>query len=120
MDPANRRDEFSEFRYYERKARARLFHNNREGGDVTLEQIKAQWDAQNGKCAYTGIALTLWRVKRRQSTEPWEVASLDRIDSSLPYTAGNIQFVSSHINYMKNSMSDQQTRTLLDIIRRSA
>lgn len=43
-------------------------------------------------------------------------ASLDRIDSSKPYEVGNIQFISTPINYMKNSMSDEQTKTYLRVI----
>lgn len=43
-------------------------------------------------------------------------ASLDRIDSSKPYEVGNIQFISTPINYMKNSMSDEQTREYLRVI----
>ena len=34
-------------------------------------------------------------------------ASIDRIDSSAGYVAGNIQFVHKHINKMKNNLDEQ-------------
>ena len=40
-------------------------------------------------------------------------ASLDRIDSNKGYIRGNVQFISTPINYMKNTMSDQQTKSFL-------
>ena len=43
-------------------------------------------------------------------------ASLDRIDSDKQYEVGNIQFISTPINYMKNTMSDKQTKEYLRVI----
>ena len=43
-------------------------------------------------------------------------ASLDRIDSSLPYEVGNIQFVSRTLNYAKNSMSHDEFEEFLDLL----
>jgi hypothetical protein len=57
---------------------------------------------------YTEITLSLNSFK--------DSLSLDRIDSSKPYEVGNIQFISTPINYMKNSMSDEQTKTYLRVI----
>src|ERR1035437_6045871 len=48
----HQRDEFSDFRYYERKAR---FRN--KNSTITLQELKAQWEKQKGKCAYLKIKL---------------------------------------------------------------
>lgn len=117
LDPANQRDEFSDFRYYERKARARMNKSQCFGSDLTLEQIKFQWDKQQGRCAYTNIPLHLWRDKGGKKLAPWKYASLDRIDSSLPYTASNVQFVSANINFLKHDMSHENTLKLISLIR---
>lgn len=47
---------------------------------------------------------------------PIYTASVDRIDSSKGYIPGNIQFVSTCINYMKNTMSDSDIRLMCKYI----
>lgn len=57
------------------------------------------WDIfikQERKCALSGLDLNFGRSSRVNIT-----ASLDRIDSSLPYIVGNVQWVHKHINAMK-------------------
>ena len=113
--PVNKRkaNENSKFSYFVRKAKAR-----RKGGELTIEQVKAQWEKQNGKCAYTGISLILRRyTKEARQAKPWELASLDRIDSSKGYQEGNIQFVSVSINYLKHEMSDESTKEFLSLLK---
>lgn len=114
LDPANRRDEFSEFRYYERKARFR-----KPGSTITLGQLKEVWERQEGKCAYTGIPLRLYSAKKVRGLKPWEYASLDRINSDLPYIEGNVQFLCTNLNYMKSTLSEDDTRSFIDLIRNS-
>ena len=110
LDPANQLDEFSDFRYYERKARARSKNRpNCRDSSLTLPQIKEQWDRQKGLCRYSGIPLVLMtadRVKSKLPQATW--ASLDRIDSRKPYEAGNIQFISRLLNYAKSDLSDAE------------
>ena len=43
--------------------------------------------------------------------------SIDRIDSSKPYTKDNIQFVSRNINYAKHSLSHEQMLEFLKMIK---
>lgn len=96
----NRHDEFTGFREFIRRAK-----NRGKLGDLTLGDLKEQWTKQNGSCPYTGIKLVLPVLKR--ICDITELASLDRIDSSKPYEKGNIVFVSTPINYMKSSMSEE-------------
>jgi hypothetical protein len=97
----NLTDEFTGFRYYLRNSKARnKIHN------ITLQDLKEQWELQKGLCSYTGIKLKLYKYNK--SVIPYEQrASLDRIDSSLGYIKGNIEFVSLPINYLK---ADQFTK----------
>ena len=48
--------------------------------------------------------------------DPIYTASLDRIDSNKGYIKGNVQFISTAINYMKNNMSNEDTIKLCKII----
>ena len=54
---------------------------------------------QDFKCALTG-----WDIHAMEVNSP---ASLDRIDSSLGYIEGNLQWVTSKVNMMKQSYSQQ-------------
>ncbi len=112
-----RRDEFTGFRYYTRKAKARYSESN-----ITLEYLKKLWQAQEGKCAYTKIPIVLrndtYLQYKQQNLDykAYRMASLDRIDSTKPYDVGNVQFVSLSINYMKASMTDTDTKEFLNLI----
>ncbi|SRR6266404_3584741 len=66
--------------------------------ELNAEYLWNLYEAQNGKCALTGLDITLpTKVRlRAQST-----ASLDRIDSKEPYIVGNVQWVHKHLNIMK-------------------
>lgn len=87
-----------------------------KGCTLTLEDLQEQWELQQGVCPYTKLKLTLPEDGNVATLDVSIRASLDRIDSSKPYEVGNIQFISTPINYMKNSMSDEQTKTYLRVI----
>lgn len=76
-------------------------------GNLTIEDLKEIWDKQNGICVYSKVKLNL--PKYSEKNDPLFTASLDRINSNLPYEKNNVQFVSIIINYMKNQMSHEQT-----------
>lgn len=105
---SNRRDEFTPYRYSLRCAKRRFKECN-----ISLDDLKEIWESQKGICPYTGIKLILPEDGNIDLINVEERASLDRIDSSLGYIKGNIQFVSTPINYMKNSMSDLGTKRFL-------
>lgn len=73
-------------------------------------------ELQQGVCPYTKLRLTLPENGNVNTLDVTIRASLDRIDSDRPYEVGNIQFISTPINYMKNTMSDEQTREYLRAI----
>lgn len=82
---------------------------------ITLEDLQEQWNKQKGICPYSGISLLVPTYKKNHNN-PIYSASVDRIDSTKGYIPGNIQFVSTCINYMKNTMSDEETRFMCKCI----
>lgn len=66
--------------------------------NITKDFINNLFNEQNGKCALTGLDITLpvWWKDRSYT------ASLDRINSEIGYITGNVQWVHKKINIMKN------------------
>lgn len=108
--PNNHRDIYTPFRYYYRNAKRRCKEFN-----LTLEYLKELWEKQEGICPYTGIKLNLAEYNKNHNNYIY-TASLDRIDSSKGYIIGNVQYISIAINFMKNSMSHEETIKLCKII----
>jgi len=65
--------------------------------EVTIDEAWALFLGQGGRCAVSGLPITL------SSVPPHGTASLDRIDSRFPYTKGNVWWVHKDINIMKSS-----------------
>jgi len=66
--------------------------------NITLDDMLGQLILQNYRCALTGDQL---KFQSSSHTSKESTASLDRIDSSLGYTKGNIQWVLKIVNRMK-------------------
>lgn len=79
------------------KVHNRIKRNNLEF-NVTKEYLNDLFSKQGGKCNLSGLDITFpksWNDKTY-------TASLDRVDSSIGYIVGNVQWVHKHINVMKN------------------
>jgi hypothetical protein len=63
--------------------------------NITPEYLWSVWRKQNGICALTGKKIYFNTITDRS-------ASVDRIDSSVGYVEGNIQWVDKDVNIMKN------------------
>ena len=106
----NHRDEYSPFRYTLRNAKKRFKEFN-----LDLEYLKELWETQKGICPYTKIKLSL--PEYSDTIKDARIrASLDRIDSNKGYIKGNVQFISTSINYMKNNLSHEETIEFLKTI----
>lgn len=70
---------------------------------VTTEDLAELFNAQGGRCALSGIPLIISEQRSREET----TASLDRIDSSIGYIRGNIQWVHKDVNMMKQRFSQE-------------
>lgn len=104
-----RRDKYSPFRQYLKLARRRVKSHGREC-TITLEYLKEVWEKQSGRCPYTG-----WELDNPETTAHWDEyqlhpkrASLDRINSSLGYILGNVQFVSVMANFAKRDFQEEE------------
>jgi len=62
---------------------------------VTSADLQQAWNSGGGRCALSGMLIELGST-----------ASLDRIDSELPYTPENIQWVHKTVNHMKNNYAE--------------
>jgi hypothetical protein len=103
-------DLYTKFRYHYRN----ILKRNHEVG-VTVDDLKEQWENQDGVCKFSGVKLVL-STYTKINKNPIYAASLDRIDSNKGYIKGNIRWVSRAINWMKNDMSDDMVDQLINII----
>lgn len=86
-------------RYYNNiKTRAK---NKNKIFTVSIRDLNEQFKKQNGRCRFSNQPLFFRKQKGQQQN-----ASLDRIDSTKGYEAGNIQWVTKQINSMKWNLSD--------------
>lgn len=84
---------------------------------VEIEYLQELFIKQNGKCAYTGIDITLpINVRQLRGEGNEKIASLDRIDNSKGYIEGNLQWLCKRINYMKHTMNDEYFLTWIKSI----
>lgn len=104
----NRHDELTPFRYTFRCVCRRYHEVN-----ITLEYLKEVWEQQNGICPFTGIKLILPTDANLKNIDIFHRASIDRIDSTKGYVIGNVQFISTAINYLKNNSKDVDVKKFL-------
>lgn len=94
----------SDYRGYLSRTCTRLKSQRRKTHewDVTPEDLWALWEAQGGKCAFSGVNMT-HHVDGR-GTKDFN-ASIDRINPDLGYTPQNIQLVAYRVNIMRHTLS---------------
>jgi hypothetical protein len=107
----NRKDEYTQFRYFVNRGLYRSKIKKRYDCDLTVEYLKRLWDDQNGICPLTGWELIL----PTNSSYPWNEsnpanASIDRIDNSKGYVQGNIRFVAYIANIARATFTDDQLK----------
>lgn len=77
--------------------------------DITLDDLKHQWEKQNGICPFSGrkmILATSTSEATNLQLNP-DTASLDRIVSNDGYTPNNIQWVCVMAQYGKNIFNSE-------------
>lgn len=77
--------------------------------DLDWRDLFDLWDKQNGKCAYSGLPLSI------ETNHP-EIVSLDRIDSGLGYTKDNLQLLAWSVNKMKQEFSEEYFLKMCSLI----
>lgn len=104
------------FGYYLKNAKCRQ-NRKREIFDIDEKYLQQLWLEQDGKCAITGITINHNSYNKNTTTTP-QTASLDRIDQSLGYIKGNVQFVAVSINLGKWKFSDDQIREFIEEVKK--
>jgi len=69
--------------------------------DLTLEDVQALFEKQQGRCAYSGRSMTT-------EVGSQDKLSIDRIDSTQPYTKDNIVLCTKRVNLMKGDLPVEQ------------
>lgn len=77
---------------------------------VTADNIKAALVQTNGKCSISGIKFSE-ENKNNCRIRPW-IPSVDRIDSSQPYTKENIRIVCAAINITLSDWGEETLKTI--------
>lgn len=70
---------------------------------VTIEDIWEVFLAQERKCRFTGILLTMWGKKDGKQIGN---ACLDRIDSTKGFVKDNIQWIDKRLQLVKRNLTD--------------
>lgn len=111
-----------------RSCAAKVNNKNRAGKPISDKQREHLLNiCNNQEDEYTPFRYSLRNAKKRFKEIDIDLeylkeipfiyrASLDRIDSSKGYIKGNVQFVSTPINFMKSEMSDLDTKKFLKLI----
>lgn len=103
----NRKDSLTSYKYTFNTCKRRY-----KQFSISIEDLKDQWELQKGICPYSKIPLELPVYSK--TVHPSIRASLDRIDSSKGYIKGNIQFVSTLINFMKSNLTHFEVLDFID------
>lgn len=74
---------------------------------IPINELWETWIKQEGKCALSGVEIVIPSTNQDYYDGKYS-ASLDRIDSSLHYCSGNVQWVHKKINYMKGNMTEEE------------
>ncbi len=74
---------------------------------VSYEYLWNLFIQQDRKCAYSGIEIFFSRNNIEHINGDY-TASLDRINNSLGYIEGNVQWVHKRVNIMKGNMEEQE------------
>lgn len=77
------------------------------------------WDLflkQNKKCKLSGLEIVIEKSLNRKKGYSNITASLDRINSSLGYIEGNVQWVHKDVNYIKQDLEESYFKKLCKLI----
>lgn len=75
---------------------------------LSMEFLWELFERQKGRCALSGVELSIETYTKKAKNYVHPTASVDRIDSSGIYSEDNVQWVHKDINNMKQSFSQQQ------------
>lgn len=111
LDPANRRDASTPFRWFLLRVRCRSGRKGLAHTDLDLEYLSDLWHSQSGICPLSGWAMNMPRDTKgfADNMNPRN-ASLDRKDPSKGYLRGNVRYVCLIANFAKSVFTDEVVR----------
>lgn len=84
--------------------------------NLTPEYLQHIYDESGHKCKYSGLDIPICKSISKKSDRLLNLASLDRVDSSIGYIEGNVQWVHKEVNYMKYKLSHDRFIELSKLI----
>ena len=84
--------------------------------DIDVLYLRTVLDNQNGKCIYSRIPLVLPTVGA-ETEDVLYTAVIDKINPTVGYVKGNIQFISVAMSYIKRDLSHEKTLKLVKLIK---
>lgn len=115
----NRKNCLSPFKCFLNNGRASI-KKYKDTMDITPEYLKELWENQRGICPYTGIRMILPESSSKyHAIKSLKKASLDRIDSSIGYNRGNVEFVCYAVNLGKNNHTKHEMIEFIKEIKNS-
>lgn len=84
--------------------KTRALQYNKFACTLTVEDLLEIWDRQQGKCAISGLPMTIIRGRGKMMMN----ASIDRIIPGGDYSKDNVQLVCSHVNMMRSNLSIEE------------
>lgn len=86
--------------------------------EISPNELYEVWIKQKGKCPYTKVSLILPFNENYNFVSKNYKASLDRINSTKPYSIDNVQFVSISVNFLKNDMNDEEVDEFFQLLKK--
>lgn len=80
--------------------------------NISVAYLNELYEKQDHKCALSGVSIE----PNLRLTMQQQNMSIDRIDSSIGYEEGNIQWVDKRINMMKGSLSNEEFIKLCNLV----
>jgi hypothetical protein len=96
-------------RYAISRARAKALGRRPTEGAVSLDYLMEMYEANHGLCEVSGFKMT-WSTGD-SGRKPTSI-SIDRINSSKGYVAGNVRLVCWQVNAFKGNWTDEQMFTM--------
>lgn len=84
--------------------------------NISIEKAYKIFEKQNKRCKFTNLPISL----DCNSSGNGKTASLDRIDKNKGYEEGNVQWVHTKVNFMKNSLSDEEFISMCKLVAENA
>jgi hypothetical protein len=75
---------------------------------ISVATLVGIYYGQNGRCCWTGQAMSLIRSKGGGANTAFDLCTIERRDNSMGYVAGNLRLARDGINRMRGDMTEEQ------------